>query len=186
MPSIIINEFGGLAVLGRTERCSTCGYHVGLDRAVFSCDDKLQYRYSIFQSSDGFHVANNKFRVLAIESGFTGVEFVPLKNGYFVIRVARKVKYDLTTGRVTQEGWCPDCQNYRRSLTMPGSHALDGKEALIEPLGVVETQHRWGVEVGERVAQTTDLIVGDEAARVIAAANFRGVEVCEQGSVKRR
>jgi hypothetical protein len=186
VPSIIMVEFGGLAVLGKTERCSGCGYHIGRERAVFSTKDKPHYRLSLFASSDGFHVANARFRDLAIKSGFEGVEFELLENGYFVIKVSRLVEYDLTKAWVNQEGWCPVCKNFRRNLTLLGSHSLADSEVPLKPLEIVESRQRWGDEVGLHTAQGPDLIAGSDAAKIIAEAGFKKVEVCELGSVKRR
>lgn len=170
-------SFGGLHVLAVTERCPRCGRHIGRERATFACDFPPHYRYPLFTTSDGFHVASKKFRDLAVAHGFTGVEFVPLENGRFVLKVARQVAYDLTTAHVTQEDWCPECQTYRRNLTLTGSHPLAADEAPISPFEVVESRERWGVEVGEHTAQAPDLIVGDGAAAVLKEAKLRAVSV---------
>lgn len=184
-PAHVDVTFGGLAVLAKTERCPACGYHIGRDRAEFATDDKPLYRLALFLTSDGFYVASKKFHALATEHGFTGVEFVPLANGRFVLRVARKVVYDLSKNWVNQEGWCPECQNYRRNLTVPGSHVLDDAETPIGPWEIVESQQRWGVEVGLRTAQYPDLIVGGAVRHVLEAAKFPRVSLIDVGKRKR-
>jgi hypothetical protein len=185
MPGHVNAEFGGLSVLAETERCPRCGRHIGRERATFAASDKPVSRFSLFATSDGFYVANKKFRDFANSHGFTGVEFVPLENGYFVLKVARQVAYDLSTAWVNQEDWCPECRTFRRNLTVPGSHPIAAYEAPIGPFEVVESHDRWGVEVGLRTAQKPNLIVGDVAWHAIDAARFRGVTMVEVGTVKR-
>ncbi len=145
--------------------------------------EKPVYRLPLSLTSDGFYVASKKFQELALAHNFTGVDFVPLENGRFVLKVARKVAYDLDW--VKQESWCPDCQNFRSNLTLSGSHPIADHEAPIGAFEVVESVERWGQEYGLHTAQHPDLIVGDGAGQVILAAKLPRVGLRIPGAVKR-
>lgn len=170
-------EYGGLHVLAKTERCLKCGRHTGRERATFTAVDKPHYQLSLFMTSDGFFVANKKFRDFAIAHGFVGIEFVPLENGYFVLKVARRIDYDTSNTWVDQKDWCPECQTYGSNLTVPGSHPMARHEAPIAPFEIVESREKWGEECGLRTAQHPDLIVGEAARHAIKAARFRGLDI---------
>jgi len=179
MPARLGLEFGGLSVLANTERCPACGRHVGRERATFRATQKPDRPFPLSVTSDGFHVASKRFRGFCIDHAFTGIDFVPLENGYFVMIVARCVAYDLSRLTVTQEDWCPTCRTYRRNLVANAPRPIAADEGAIAPLEIVESCQRWGVEVGERTAQHPDIIVGCAAWKALEAAGFKGLYFVE-------
>jgi len=175
MPVEICLEFGGLCVLAKTERCDVCGRHIGRDRAVFSAHQKPVRRFALSATSDGFFVVSKAFHNFCRYSGFTGVDFSRLENGYFVMKVRRCVELDMAQFAPTQEDWCDQCKTFRRNLRADAPLPISTREKPIGSLEVVETCQRWGVEVGEGTAQTPMLIAGDKVREALEAEAFKGI-----------
>lgn len=169
-----------MSVWWNSDRCKSCSRTVGREYAEFHAVDPPAKPFPLSVTSDGFFIASRKFRKFAIDNAFEGVEFVPLKNQFYVLKIAREVAYaDYENFIGSQEDWCDVCRTFRRNLVTTAPRVISRDERAIGPLELVGSQERWGVELLPSnigwTARHGDIVVGDAAAELLKLANFKGI-----------
>lgn len=175
MPFEVAVEFCGMDVWANPEVCPSCGTRINQKSARFSCKDApVQSGFDLSMSSEAFFIATKRF-VEACKD-FTGVSFIPLENGYFVLEFERCVDLALPDDPMLQSDLCVTCELYRKQL--PGryySTTLSPSEPPISELEMVRSK----LGLGDYLLKIPSLIVGDCVRVGIENAKLEGIRFDE-------
>lgn len=178
-------EYSGMEVWQNPDRCGTCGRTTNRANATLAQDKPPVRSFPLSLTSDGFFVCSMRFRRLAEDCGFEGIEFIPLANRYNVLKVSRKVQYAPDESIYQkQDGWCEACQTFAKSLIGMDRATVLAKGNPIGPKEIVESELRFGTELlPSSIGWTSlhaDLIVGSEVGSALAKAKLKGLRVTDQ------
>lgn len=171
MPFRAAVEFCGMDVWANPEVCPSCGTRVNQKSAKFSCKDgPVRSGFDLSMSSEAFFIATKRF--VDTCEGFTGVSFVPLENGYFVLKFDRLVDLVMPDDPMLRSELCSSCGLYRKQL--PGRYyttTLTSSEPRISEREMAKSK----LGFGDPSLKIPRLIVGDLVRAGIEGAGLRGI-----------
>lgn len=172
MPSRISTDFNMIYLLKERPEvrlCPKCGDYTHKYEDGFFASKKPKKDLSL--STEGIHMVSPALKTFFDENEIIGIEYWPLKSGFFVMRPCNEVYLDLSESNPRASDFCIMCGRF------------NGFHAMYKPSMILSTERKVGeVEIFRTTQNFADenqrfsqIVVGDVLAKRLLQCSFSGI-----------